>query len=220
MSAFELADTPVNLSRIQEKNRALIIEAALGEFSRYGFSGATIEKISRAAGMSKSNMLYYFPSKTAVYDAVLAHILDVWLAPLRTLDRDGHPAEELAGYIHQKMRLSAELPDASRLFANEVMQGAPRIMPVLSGDLKHLVDDKAEVIQSWIDDGRIEAISPIHLIFTIWAMTQHYADFASQINAISGSGLEDEEFRDEATATVCRLVLKGLGLDDPDQETV
>ncbi|WP_417674709.1 TetR family transcriptional regulator C-terminal domain-containing protein [Roseibium sp.] len=219
MNKRRKSDKPVRLSRIQEMNRSRIIEAALGEFSRFGYSGATIDKISTAAGMSKSNMLYYFSSKTAVYEAVLEHILDVWLAPLRTLDPQGEPATELAAYIRQKMKMSAERPEASKLFANEVMQGAPQIKDVLEKDLKNLVSEKSKVIEQWIEAGKIRKITPVHLIFTIWATTQHYADFDSQIRALTGTGLEDPEFFTEAENAVCSLILNGLGLDWPKQKT-
>ncbi len=219
MNKRRKSDKPVRLSRIQEMNRSRIIEAALGEFSRFGYSGATIDKISTAAGMSKSNLLYYFSSKTAVYEAVLEHILDVWLAPLRTLDPQGDPATELAAYIRQKMKMSAERPEASKLFANEVMQGAPQIKDVLEKDLKNLVSEKSKVIEQWIEAGKIRKITPVHLIFTIWATTQHYADFDSQIRALTGTGLEDPEFFTEAENAVCSLILNGLGLDRPKQKT-
>ncbi len=219
MNKRRKSEKPVRLSRIQEMNRSRIIEAALGEFSRFGYSGATIDKISTAAGMSKSNLLYYFSSKTAVYEAVLEHILDVWLAPLRTLDPQGDPATELAAYIRQKMKMSAERPEASKLFANEVMQGAPQIKDVLEKDLKNLVSEKSKVIEQWIEAGKIRKITPVHLIFTIWATTQHYADFDSQIRALTGTGLEDPEFFTEAENAVCSLILNGLGLDRPKQKT-
>ncbi len=219
MNKRRKSEKPVRLSRIQEMNRSRIIEAALGEFSRFGYSGATIDKISAAAGMSKSNLLYYFSSKSDVYEAVLEYILDVWLAPLRTLDPEGDPATELAAYIRQKMRMSAERPEASRLFANEVMQGAPQIKDVLEKDLKNLVTEKSKVIEQWIEAGKIRKIVPVHLIFTIWATTQHYADFDSQIRALTGTGLEEPTFFEEAQNAVCSLILNGLGLEWPKQQT-
>ena len=220
MNKRRKTDKPVRLSRIQEMNRSRIIEAALGEFSRFGYSGATIDKISAAAGMSKSNLLYYFSSKSDVYEAVLEYILDVWLAPLRTLDPEGDPATELAAYIRQKMRMSAERPEASRLFANEVMQGAPQIRDVLENDLKNLVAEKSTVIEHWIETGKIRKIVPVHLIFTIWATTQHYADFDSQIRALTGTGLENPDFFEEAENAVCSLILNGLGLELPKQSAL
>lgn len=206
---------PVGLSRIQEKNRSLILDAALGEFSRKGFSGATVERIAAEAGMSKSNLLYYFSSKEAIYNATLAHILEVWLAPLKTLRPEGEPAEELAGYIRQKIEMSASFPEASRLFANEVMQGAPQILPILETDLKRLVAEKSQVIENWIAAGKMRRVNPVHLIFTIWATTQHYADFSVQIRALTGRDLSDPDFLEETASAVTSLILNGAGLDWP-----
>jgi TetR/AcrR family transcriptional regulator len=203
------------MSRIQEKNRNLILDAALGEFSKKGFSGATVERIAAEAGMSKSNLLYYFTSKEAIYNATLAHILEVWLAPLKTLDPQGDPAKELAGYIRQKIEMSAKFPEASRLFANEVMQGAPQILPILQTDLKRLVEEKAGVIDDWINAGKLRRIDPVHLIFTIWATTQHYADFSVQIRALTGRDLSDSEFLKQTEDSVTSLILNGVGLTWP-----
>ncbi len=203
------------MSRIQEKNRNLILEAALGEFSKKGFSGATVDRIAAEAGMSKSNLLYYFSTKEAIYNATLGHILGVWLAPLKTLDPAGEPDQELAGYIRQKIEMSARYPEASRLFANEVMQGAPQILHILKTDLKRLVDEKSKVIQAWIDAGRMRAVQPVHLIFSIWATTQHYADFSVQVHALTGKDLEDPEFVKETEEAVISLILNGVGLAWP-----
>jgi len=200
------------LSRIQERNRSLILEAALGEFSRKGFSGATVERIAADAGMSKSNLLYYFSSKEAIYSATLSHILEVWLAPLKTLDPEGDPALELSAYIRQKIEMSATFPEASRLFANEVMQGAPQILPVLETDLKRLVEEKCQVIEAWIAAGKMRRVDPVHLIFTIWATTQHYADFSVQIRALTGRDLSDAAFLAETEDAVTALILNGVGL--------
>lgn len=208
---------PGRVSRIQERNRSLILNAALGEFSRYGFSGATVERIAAEAGMSKSNLLYYFPSKEAIYTAALAHILDAWLAPLKTLDPNGDPATELSGYIRQKIEISATLPRASRLFANEVMQGAPQILPILQTDLKRLVDEKVQVIKSWIESGRMKPVDPVHLIFSIWATTQHYADFSIQVRALTGHDLSDETFKQQTERAVVGMFLASAGLSAPSE---
>jgi len=205
------------LSRIQEKNRSLILDAALGEFSKKGFSGATVERIAAEAGMSKSNLLYYFSSKEAIYNATLAHILEIWLTPLKTLNPLGDPASELAGYIRQKIDMSAKYPEASRLFANEVMQGAPQILPILETELKRLVTEKCQVIEDWIDAGRMHRVDPVHLIFTIWATTQHYADFSVQIRALTGKDLSDPDFHKATEASVTAIILNGVGLKWPPE---
>ncbi|KMW58379.1 Transcriptional regulator RutR of pyrimidine catabolism (TetR family) [Candidatus Rhodobacter oscarellae] len=171
-------------TRIQEKNRATILEAALEVFSNQGFRGATLDQIATAAGMSKPNMLYYFRSKEAMHIALLERLLDTWLDPLRTLDAAGDPVEEILGYVRRKLDMARAYPRESRLFANEIVQGAPRILTEIKGPLKALVDDKAALIAGWSAQGRIAALDAHHLIFSIWATTQHYADFDVQVRGI------------------------------------
>jgi TetR/AcrR family transcriptional regulator len=178
-------------TRIQRKNIGAILEAALEVFSQYGFRGATLDQIAQASGLSKPNLLYYFPSKEAIHAALLSQLLDTWLDPLRALDPEGDPREELLGYVRRKLEMSRDFPRESRLFANEILQGAPRIMDVIEGELKPLVDEKAAVIRGWSAAGKIADVHPYHLIFSIWALTQHYADFDVQVRAVLGEEGED-----------------------------
>jgi TetR/AcrR family transcriptional regulator len=173
-------------TRIQKKNRRAILDAALDVFSAHGFRGATLDRIAEAAGLSKPNLLYYFPSKEAIHVALLSQLMDTWLDPLRELDPGGEPVAELLAYVRRKLQMSRDFPRESRLFANEILQGAPRIGPALETELKDLVDEKAAVIRGWVEAGRIAPVDPHHLIFSVWALTQHYADFDVQIRAVLG----------------------------------
>lgn len=175
-------------TRIQARNSAAILEAALDVFSQHGFRGATLDQIAEVAGLSKPNLLYYFPSKEAVHTALLSRLLDTWLDPLRAMNPEGEPLAEILAYVRRKLELSRDFPRESRLFANEILQGAPRIMPAIEGDLKPLADSSAAVLTRWMDEGRIARVPPHHLIFSIWALTQHYADFDVQVRAVLGEG--------------------------------
>ena len=198
-------------TRIQKKNREAILDAALDVFSTEGFRGATLDQIAGAAGLSKPNVLYYFASKEAIYTQLLSTLLDTWLDPLRDIDATGDPIEEIVGYVMRKLQMTREFPRESRLFANEIVQGAPRIIDQIEGPLRVLVDDTANVIQGWIDAGKIADIPPHHLIFSIWATTQHYADFDVQVRGIlkpSGS-----EHLDDAAAFLTHLYRRCLAPD-------
>ncbi len=184
-------------TRIQRKNTAAILAAALDVFSKHGFRGSTLDQIAKSAGLSKPNLLYYFSSKEAIHTLLLSELMDVWLAPLRALDDRGDPIEEIVGYVLRKLEMSRQLPRESRLFANEIIQGAPRIQDQLKGDLHQLVQEKSTVIQGWIDAGKIARLDPTHLIFSIWATTQHYADFDVQVSAVLNS--QNETHLDDAT---------------------
>jgi TetR/AcrR family transcriptional regulator len=175
-------------TRIQERNSRAILEAGLDVFSQHGFRGATLDQIAEVAGLSKPNLLYYFPSKDAVYLALLDHLLDTWLDPLRLMNPKGDPVTEVLSYVRRKLDLSRDYPRESRLFANEMLQGAPRMLAAIEGPLKTLVDEKAQVLRRWIAEGRIAPVHPIHLIFSIWALTQHYADFDVQVCGVLGPG--------------------------------
>jgi TetR/AcrR family transcriptional regulator len=194
-------------TRIQAQNEELILKAALEVFSAYGFRGATVDQIATSCGMSKPNLLYYFRRKEDIYVAVLEHTLHDWLEPLRSLDAAGEPIDEITRYIRTKVRLSRDNPKASRLFANEILHGATAIGAYLKGPLKELVDEKAAIINGWIAAGRLNAVDPHHLIFAIWATTQHYADFEPQVSAVTGN---PPNLMEQAEETLTRLFVEGL----------
>jgi TetR/AcrR family transcriptional regulator len=198
-------------TRIQEENEARILDAALEVFSTFGFRGATVDQIAVLAGMTKPNLLYYFRRKHDIYFAVLSRTLEMWLQPLEELSPHGEPEAELTAYIDRKLEMSRENPTASRLFAMEVMQGAPILGSVLTGSMKRLVDEKAAVLRRWIAAGRLAQVDPYHLIFMVWATTQHYADFEVQIRAVLGPAVDRPEHFEKARRTLEQLFLKGFG---------
>jgi len=195
-------------TRIQQKNITTILDAALEVFSQYGYRGSTLDQIALASGLSKPNLLYYFPSKDAIHIALLSSLMDTWLDPLRAMDSKGDPKQEILSYMHRKLEMSRDYPRESRLFANEIIQGAPRIKETINGELKELVDAKAKVIQNWISEGKIANVNPHHLIFSIWSLTQHYADFDVQVRSVL-AGKEDDPYP-EAKAYLDLLFTKLL----------
>jgi TetR/AcrR family transcriptional regulator len=175
-------------TRIQKKNHSAIKAAGLKVFAQFGFRGSTLDQIAAESGLSKPNILYYFSSKEAIYEALLAQLLTDWLQPVRDIDPAGDPVEEILIYARHKLKMSRLYPRESRLYANEIIQGAPRIKSVLTGELRDVVATLAQLIKNWSEAGLIRVIDPHHLIFSIWAMTQHYADFDVQVQAVLGDG--------------------------------
>jgi TetR/AcrR family transcriptional regulator len=196
----------IQKTRIQSQNEALIVDAALEVFSVYGYRGTTVDQIAAKCGLSKPNLLYYFKRKEDIYIAVLERTLALWLAPLQALNADNDPIEELTRYISAKLELTFERPDASKLFANEILHGAPHVGAFLKGPLKELVAAKAKVIEDWISQGKLRKVEPQHLIFAIWAVTQHYADFGVQVEAVLG----EKPTLKNIKASVIGVLLRGL----------
>ncbi len=200
--------------QIRQANEALILAAAERVFAGAGFGGATMAAIADAAGLPKANLHYYFGAKQDLYRAVLARTLQDWLVPTHDITPQADPREALERYIRAKMALSAQRPHASKVFANELLHGAPVLKSLLATELRDMVLAKAAVLQGWIDAGRMAPVDPVHLFFTIWAATQTYADFDVQVAAVLGrTELNAKDFA-RATEHVVSLILRGCGLLD------
>ncbi|MEP0941154.1 MAG: TetR family transcriptional regulator C-terminal domain-containing protein [Rhizobiaceae bacterium] len=196
-------------TRIQKEKEELILEAALDVFARHGFRGSTIDQIAEQAGISKPNLLYYFRTKEAIHRKLIDRLLDTWLEPLRIIDAGGDPISEIQSYIRRKLELARDYPRESRLFANEILQGAPHIQEELH-DLRDLVEEKSAIIRDWIRQEKMAACDPKHLFFSIWAITQHYADFDAQIRVVLGTPGEGEGRFEDAARFLDQLYVNGL----------
>lgn len=206
------AHEPARPGAIRRRNVAKILKAAETVFAQQGFSGASTAAIARLAGVPKPNLHYYFRTKEALYEAVLDHVLGMWVDAMEELHPGADPADALSRYVARKIDLSRRLPGASRLWAMEMLSGAPHIGGFLRGRVRELVAEKSALVATWIEAGRIAPIAPAHLFFVIWAATQTYADFAVQMTAVMNRKSLDAEFYDAARDTLTTLVLNGLGL--------
>ena len=198
--------------RIRQRQEGAMLKAAEKVFARAGFQGATMAEIADLAGAPKATLHYYFGSKEELYRAVLDNILNLWLAETESITADADPTSALTAYVRAKMRLSARRPDASRVFANEIVHGATHIGEYLRTELKKTVEARAAVIDHWAAEGRILPVDATHLFFTIWAATQTYADFDSQVCAVLGKTRLSAADHQRATEHVLTVVLRTCGL--------
>ena len=198
--------------QIRQANELLILQAAEKVFARAGFGGATMAAIAEASGLPKANVHYYFGSKEALYRQVLAQILSDWLEPTGCITPDAEPRVAIKQYIRAKMALSQSRPDGSKVFANELLHGAPVVKTLLQTDLRDLVVSKVAVIDGWVNAGRMAPVNATHLFFTIWAATQTYADFDVQICAVLGHNSLSEQDHVDAAEHVVALLLRGCGV--------
>lgn len=197
------------MSSIRERNKALILRAASEEFADKGFAAAKTHDIASKAGVPKPNVYYYFKSKENLYREVLESIIGPILQASTPFDPAGEPQEVLGAYIRSKIHISRDLPFASKVFASEIMHGAPHLSADQVEQLNAQARHNIECLQTWIDRGQIAPVDPHHLMFSIWAATQTYADFDWQIASITGKAKLDESDYQAAIDTITRLVLKG-----------
>jgi TetR/AcrR family transcriptional regulator len=198
-------------SRRQENEEA-ILSAAEKVFAEAGFGGATMQLIADVAGLPKANVHYYFQTKEELYRRVVRNIFDIWLQAADTFDAASGPAEGIGAYVDAKMEISRRHPAGSKVWASEVMHGAPIIQDYLETTLVGWTETRIAVIDRWIAAGRMDRVDSRHLLYMIWATTQHYADFGHQIQTLNhGQPLNDTQW-EAAKATVKKIILKGIGV--------
>ncbi|PJI50273.1 MAG: TetR family transcriptional regulator [Pseudomonas sp.] len=202
------------MTSIRERNRRLILRAASEEFAEKGFAATKTSDIAARAGLPKPNVYYYFQSKENLYRCVLESVVEPLLQASAPFREDDEPSEALRAYIRSKVKISQELPHASKVFASELMHGAPHLPKEYLDELNTQAQRNIACLQSWIDRGLLASVDPHHLLFTIWAATQTYADFDWQISIVTGkASLSDADF-EAAIETITRLVLRGTAPDN------
>ncbi|MDF3917343.1 TetR family transcriptional regulator C-terminal domain-containing protein [Salinicola salarius] len=204
---------------VRERNEQRIFDAAESVFARHGYRGASIQAIAAAAGLPKSNVLYYVGSKRRLYITLLERTMWRWNEMLSDISADDDPAEVLEAFIRSKMRLSQTHPQSSRLFASEILQGAPFLKESLFGDMREWVESRTQVFREWAERGLMDPVDPVWLIFLIWSATQHYADFETQIVGITQREALDAEDFQSASDFLCQVILKGCGVRRRDAST-
>jgi TetR/AcrR family transcriptional regulator len=205
----------------RDKLEADIAAEAVRVFAECGYEGASIAAIAENAGLSKQNLMYYFPTKQALYQRVLDDVLDDWLARMDSLAAERQdPREVLRAYVQAKLRFSREQPWASRVYAMEVISGAPLYGAQIQARVVPLVRKDIEVFEKWIAAGRIAPVNATHLLFAIWAMTQSYADFAAQMQLVMNKKTLSRKDYDDAEKLIVDMVLAAIQVAPaPQSET-
>ncbi|MDT8893827.1 TetR/AcrR family transcriptional regulator [Halomonas sp. I1] len=204
---------------IRQRNERAILAAAERVFARHGYRGASLQEIAEQADLPKSNVLYYMGSKRKLYVRLLERMMARWNAMLDDISAQDDPAEVLSAFIRSKMQMSRRHPEGSRLFASEILGGAPFLQEYLRGELREWVQSRAAVFREWADRGLMDPVDPVWLIFLIWSSTQHYADFEAQVLGITGREALGDDDLEDITRFLTRVVLKGCGVRHPEPVT-
>jgi TetR/AcrR family transcriptional regulator len=203
-------DKPLIKISIRAENERIILEAAEAIFAEAGFKGATTAAIAARAGVPKANLHYYFPTKAALYRTVIERVLTAWLAAASSFDESEDPTDALARYIAAKMDLARSMPLSSRIWATEIMRGAPVIQDFLDTTLAQWVEKRSRIVRRWIAEGKLRVIEPKYLFYMIWATTQQYANAAHEMASLEkGRPLSDGEF-DAAKRQITETIIAGL----------
>ena len=211
LSASRAIKAGLKVSRARQKNIQVILQAAEDEFVASGFKGASIRDIANRAGLPKANVHYYFNSKLDLYAAVLKHIMELWEAVFSGLNVEDDPEEAFRAYIVAKMKYCQAHSNASRIFSCEIIHGGEHFKEHFHY-FSDWINEKSKVIKAWVKQGKMDAVDPLHLLFTIWATTQYYTDFHPQVAAVLGKEELEESDVEAATESLIQLIIKGCGI--------
>tara|TARA_R110002073_G_scaffold187526_2_gene346238 strand:- start:1478 stop:2170 length:693 start_codon:yes stop_codon:yes gene_type:complete len=201
--------------KIRDRNFQVILDAAEEEFALFGFKGTSTQKIADRAGLAKANIHYYFNSKENLYLTVLDNIIHLWNDYFDEVKADDDPAEVLDNFIRKKVELAYKYPKSSRMFAMEIIQGAPHLQDYIRTEMRAWVRTKASALEQWMDQGKMKRVDPVYLIFLIWSSTQHYADFETQVLTIMNRAEYEREMIDQIADFLSNMILTGCGLTPP-----
>ncbi len=201
--------------KIRDRNFQLILEAAEEEFALHGYRGTSTQRIAERAGIAKANIHYYFKRKSTLYLAVLNNIMQQWNNYFDEVRVEDDPAIVLDAFIRKKVELAYTRPKSSKMFAMEIIQGAPHLKEYIRTEMRSWVRTKAAVLDQWIAEGRMNKVDPVHLIFLIWSSTQHYADFDAQVLTIMNHAEYEREMIDQIADFLSQVILTGCGLTPP-----
>ena len=198
--------------KIRRKNVEKILLAAEKVFAEQGYAGTKMADIALQAALPRSNLHYYFSTKDELYREVLVNLLDTWGLEGACFEKFDDPRVVLTSYIMEKMNHSRTRPHGSKLWANEIMRGAPMFQDMLDEHMAKGAKLMEQKIRQWVDEKRINPEEPSALLYMIWASTQHYADFDYQVCALNGhQPLSDQQYH-QAVQTITSVILRGVGL--------
>ena len=201
------------LTEIREDNLQKILAVAEDIFAERGFRGTTVAAIAEAVCLPKANVLYYFKTKEGLYKGVINRLLNTWMENMDKMTADMHPRDALRTYISTKILQARENPNASRIFAADILHGAHYLRAPLEAELKDQFDSTCDVFRSWMDKKWINQVNPEHLMFMLWSTTQAYADHGLQMSILMKKDqLNDDDF-EQGIALLTEVVLKGCGVE-------
>ncbi|BCF90654.1 MULTISPECIES: TetR/AcrR family transcriptional regulator [Paraburkholderia] len=187
-------DDSTTLSRLTDRKRAAIIDAAIDEFRAAGFDATSMDRIAARASVSKRTVYNHFPSKEALFAAILQQLWDASKAG----DTPGYRADQplrpqLIALLAQKLRL---LNDEAFMSLARVAIAAGIHSPERARDMVARIGEREEGLTVWIraaaTDGRLDTPDPAFAAQQLHGLVKGFA-FWPQVTMGQPSLTADEQ---------------------------
>lgn len=192
------------------RHRATILRMAAKTFARKGFAATTLSEVAELSGVPKANVNYYFQSKENLYLQVLDSVSQRYIEAFAHLDPASDPLHALNRLIRAKLGIIRTQPWAARVFVTEMLHGARHLPASHTQRLHDEVQKAVACLQQWIDNRQLAAVDAQHLLISLWATTQAYANIGAQLSADAHKGATREAELASAVQSITRLVFHGV----------
>lgn len=157
---------PLGRAPARADRRRAVLDAATELFAERGYAGVTLQDIAGAAGTYKANILYHFPSKEALHEAVLAEALGRISEVMREFLGGAFTRERVAYLLDQMQAFFVENTALARLLERELLESA-NPDAYLSRFVEPIYVPAVTALTRAMDAGSIRRIDPALFIHDI-----------------------------------------------------
>jgi TetR/AcrR family transcriptional regulator len=190
------------VARDGERTKEAILAAAEDLFARQGFEGTSMQQIGEAAGVARSTPAYFFQSKDALYEAVLARAVtraEVVLAAAQDAGNHRPPEDAVAAYMNALVDLLGRDQNLVLLIQRESLTERSRLAEFLGRLAENAVTVFTPAAQQ-------AGISPQRLVLDTFALAWYPVAHAHTLPSALGMNTGEPAFLEEQKQRLADLV--------------
>ena len=197
--------------------RDTILVVARRRFAEHGYAGTSLAEIADEVGIRSPSLFHHFPSKAALYRAVLADAFDSWreiMDQTAALPGDGWP--QIERVLRTAFQFFEERPDFVRLARWEALDGGSILVGEQVSVVGPLFERAVAFLERQMDEGLIRRCDARRLVITGYGAVLSYVSDAPLVGALLGDDPLSHEGLALQQEHVVALFKSALLLDSPD----